>query len=635
MGIGEEPGSPFGPGRHRHVNYEPAADLDDNWSLPLNDRPSDAQTRWYGSRGLVIGLSICATLLLGGWFALKDSPESSIGPYGLIQALSLWYYIVIATLLLSLAWTLGAAKHRSLLLSAHLIVLVILVHGAPAVVESAPRFATAWLHAGFTDYVADNGKFLPNVDARFSWPSFFAGSALIDKAAGLRAAISLIRWWPVAMNLLYLPFIYRIANAFLGSEGKAWIATILFPLANWVGQDYYSPQSIALLLYLAFIFVLVGPLGADDGPLLRIYWGSYSKTRILKIGRLPVREGRLPVPQARERSLAPGFYLGVLVLLMAAMATGHQLTPIIATFSALILVLTGRSRVRWIVPVFALMTIGWVCYGAVSFWSGHFGMLLGGVGSVQSNVGSSVFDRIQGSFAHRFVVDIRLIMSLLVWLLAIIGGVVWRPRSADRAALVASFLVPFAMLAGGSYGGEAVLRVYLFALPFATCLIAALITQLRWPSKQIATGTVLVLLVPFFLVSRWGNELFELVRPNEITAVQMLYRIANPGSTLISITPQLPWRFADVAEFQYEPSNLPEFALESTPAIIQLVGGNPKGGYVIITTSQIVYGWQTYGLPETWGSKVERFLVQSQHFKLRYSNPNAEIFQYIPRPRSR
>jgi hypothetical protein len=635
MGIGKDPGTSPGAGRHRHIDYVPAAGPDHRWGSPSNSQKSKTQSQWHGSAGLVIGLSICVTLLAGGWLALEDSRESSIGPYGLIQALSPWYYIVIVALLLSLAWTLGVTEHRSWLLSAHLIVLVILVHGAPAIVESAPRFATAWLHAGFTDYVADNGKFLPKVDARFSWPSFFAGSALIDKVAGLRAAISLIRWWPVALNLLYLPFVFQIAGAFLRSGEKAWIATVLFPLANWVGQDYYSPQSIAFLLYLAFVFVLIGPLGANDGPLLLFYWRSHGPRRILRMRRPQVHEGDLQISQARKKSPAPGFYLCVLVLLMAAMATGHQLTPIIATFSALVLVLTGRTRVRWAVLVFVLLTVGWVCYGAVTFWSGHFGMLLGGVGSVQSNVGSSVFNRIQGSFAHRFVVDVRLVMSLLVWLMAIIGGVVWRSRSGDRTALVASFFVPFAMLAGGSYGGEAVLRVYLFALPFATCLIAALISELRWPSKQMATGMVLVVLVPFFLVSRWGNELFELVRPNEITAVQMLYRIANPGSTLISITPQLPWRFADVSEFQYEPSNLAEFALESTPAIIQLVGGNPKGGYVIITTSQIVYGWQTYGLPETWGLKVERFLSHSRHFRLRYSNPDAEIFQYIPRPGSR
>jgi hypothetical protein len=189
------------------------------------------------------------------------------------------------------------------------------------------------------------------------------------------------------------------------------------------------------------------------------------------------------------------------------------------------------------------------------------------------------------------------------------------------------------MLAGGDYGGEGMLRVYLFSLPCSVCLVAVLISRLRWPFRQqLAVGAILLLLTPLFLVSRWGNELFELVRPNEVTAVEELYRIAAPGSSLVSISPQLAWEFADVAKFKYRPSNLNEFVLEDTAAIINLISDNPKGGYVIITTGQIVYGWQTYGLPKTWGAKVEKLLVNSPYFKVRYSNPDAEILQYIPHP---
>jgi len=600
----------------------------------LSGRRPHASMEPSGHARAAVGALVCAGLLAVGLWALRASPESRIGPYGLIQALSPWYYAVLAGLLLSLMWALGARKFRAPLLSLHLIVLVILVHGAPAVVESAPRFATAWLHAGFTDYVATAGRFLPRVDARFSWPSFFAGSALLDKAAGLPAATALIRWWPVALNLLYLPLIFQIARAFLRSDEKAWVATIVFPLANWVGQDYYSPQSIAFLLYLTFIFLLVGPLGANDRPLWPRYWRAHGQGRVLRMGRPWLRGGPWMDHQYWQnghRPRAVGFHVGALVVLMAAMATGHQLTPIVATGIALMFVLAGRTRVRWLVVAFALMTTAWVCYGAVSFWAGHFGLLVGQAGAVRGNVGSSILARLQGSQPHQFVVDARLAVSVLIWLLALLGGLAWRSGGADRRALVAGLLLPFATVAGGSYGGEVVLRIYLFTLPFAVCLVAALIAKVRWPSPRVIAGALVVLLVPLFLVARWGNELFELVRPSEVVSVKALYRIARPGSTLISITPQLPWRFADVARFRYEPSNLDEFALESLPAIVRLVEGNRRGGYVIITTSQIVYGWQTYGLARSWGTTVEGLLSRSPYFWLRYTNPNAQIFQYIPR----
>jgi hypothetical protein len=587
-----------------------------------------------------VSLLLCAGLLAAGIWTLKHSQQARIGPYGLIQALYPGYYLVMAGLLLSLVWTFGARLYRNALLSAHMIVLVILVHGAPSFIESEPRFETAWLTAGFTDYVAAAGRFLPQVDARFSWPSFFAGSAMIDRAAGLQTAISLIRWWPVALNLLCLPLIYLIAKEFLGTGTRAWIATAFFPLANWVGQDYYSPQSIAFLLYLAFIYLLIGPLGAHDRPvwLARLTWRA--QRRALLMGRPWLSGG--PSPGGRSWSPArtgesnptTAFYLVALAVLMAAMATGHQLTPIIATGSAIVLALLGRTRVRWLVVAFALMTFGWVCYAAATFWSGHFSVLFGGVGSVQSNLGSSVLARLQGSFAHEMVVDTRVVTALLVWVVAAAGAVVWRSGRSERWSLLVLFLLPFGMLAGGSYGGEAVLRVYLFTLPFAVCLMAVFVTHIRWPSRRVAAFALLIILLPFFLVARWGNELYEMVRAPEVTGMEELFRIAPPGSTLIAANPFLPWRFADVDTYHFLANNQGVFDLASTLPIVRLAESDPKGTYIIITTGQDIYGWQAYGLPRSWGGRVENMLAESPYFKLRYRNIDTEIFQYISKPGS-
>jgi hypothetical protein len=586
-----------------------------------------------------LSLLLCAGLLVAGVWTLKHSPQARIGPYGLIQALYPGYYVVMAGLLLSLAWTLGARRFRNALLSVHMIVLVILVHGAPSFIETEPRFETAWLTAGFTDYVAQAGRFLPQVDARFSWPAFFAGSAMVDKAAGLQAAISLIRWWPVALNLLYLPLIYLIAREFLQSGTRAWIATAFFPLANWVGQDYYSPQSIAFLLYLAFIYLLIGPLGAHDRPawLTQLSWQV--QRRVLLMGRpwlrgAPSAGGRpASARRAGENNATTAFYLVALIVLMAAMATGHQLTPIVATGSAVVLVLLGRTRVRWLVVTFALMTFGWVCYAAATFWSGHFGVLFGGVGSVQSNLGSAVLARLQGSFAHEFVVDVRVVTALVVWVAAAAGALVWHSGRSERWSLLALFLLPFGMLAGGSYGGEAVLRVYLFTLPFAVCLMAVFVTHIRWPSRRVAAFALLIILLPFFLVARWGNEIYEMVRPADVKGMEKLFRIAPPGSTLIAANPFLPWRFTDVDTFHFLSDNQGAFDLASTLPIVRMAEADPKGTFIIITTGEVIYGWQAYGLPRSWGGRVDNMLLASPYFKLRWRDSGTEIFQYVPKPR--
>ncbi len=207
-------------------------------------------------------------------------------------------------------------------------------------IEAAPRFATAYLHVGFVGYIANTGTLLQNYDARFSWPSFFEGVAMLDKVAGVGSADVFLRWWPVAMNLIYVALIFGIANGLLRSELKAWIAAGLFPLANWVGQDYFSPQATGYLLYLAFLYVLIVPLGARDRPA----WQSLFRRRYEDPGPGQQAQPDGPPRQKEESPRAVGFYLGVLVLLMAAMATGHQLTPVMAVISTIVLVAVSRGR---------------------------------------------------------------------------------------------------------------------------------------------------------------------------------------------------------------------------------------------------------------------------------------------------
>ena len=45
-------------------------------------------------------------------------------------------------------------------------------HGTAPAVESTPRFATAYVPAGFSDYIARTGHILPDFDARFYIESF-------------------------------------------------------------------------------------------------------------------------------------------------------------------------------------------------------------------------------------------------------------------------------------------------------------------------------------------------------------------------------------------------------------------------------------------------------------------------------
>ena len=316
----------------------------------------------------------------------------------------------------------------------------------------------------------------------------------------------------------------------------------------------------------------------------------------------------------------------VMLVLCAAIDTGHQLTPIFAVATVAVLVFFGRTKLLAWPGIMFLLAAGWVCYAAIAYWSGHFTTLFGNLGSLGSNYSSDL--RLHGNAAHSRVDDIRLLIFGGIWSLAFIGFFVGRKIHADRIAAMVIMITPLFMIAGQSYGGEAGLRAFLFSLPGALCLASMTLTSANLRPRLVLTSALIAVLIPGFLVARWGNELSELVRPGEISGMNALYRIAQPGSTIMSITPEIAWQYIDVGQYQYAPDNLDEFAFGTVPTIAGLLK-NPHGGYVIITQGQLEYAEAAYGLPINWGSEVERRLTKSHIFRLVYSNSETKIYKYI------
>jgi hypothetical protein len=575
----------------------------------------------------MLTLTRCALPLAAlavGLLSLTTARESAIGQYGLIQALPPLYFVSIGILAISFihAWRSPQPRFPELILG--VISLVVLLQSAPGIIESEPRFATAWLHAGFTDFVARTGRVLPGIDARFNWPSFFTGMAFLDRAGGLPNAIILIRWWPVFINLLYLPPLYLLAKLVLGDEKKAMLAIWLFPFANWIGQDYYSPQSVAYLLYMVLLCVVLGPYGASR------------KAMIPRLRRKPEdNDQKKPPddwhPQAPAHALT---LLLVMLALCAAMDTGHQLTPVFAVATVAVLVFFGRTRLLAWPGVMFLLAAGWLCYGAVSFWAGHFTAVFGGLSSVGGNYAGDL--RLHGNAAQSHVNDVRLLVVGVIYALAVIGFFVGRKMRADRTTAAILMLTPVVTIAGQAYGYEAGLRAFLLSLPGALCLVAMALTSAGPGLRLILTGALTAVLIPGFLIARWGNELYERVLPGEISAMTALYRIAPPGSAMMALTSPVTWQFMAIGQYSYPPSNIDQFASGGIPSPARLVPGlagqlrkNPHAGYLIITSSQLESAQSADGLPHSWGADVEQQLTQSHLFRLIYSNSASKIYQVV------
>lgn len=562
-----------------------------------------------------------------GGRAAASGDQSAIGGWGLIEALPWPYFAALWVVGLSFVFHLFRddkyiSKGPTLVvLGSHVGCLIFLLHGAPALLEAEPRFATAWLHAGFTEQILSHGVGRPDVDARFNWPGFFASAAAVAGAAGIDDPVVLLRWAPTLAVLLYVPPLYLIARHLTRSVRAAWLALFLAVLVNWVGQDYFAPQTAGFLMHLWWVAPLV--LFFRQGEQL-------SRPVVLASWRRGVQfDGEPDLPAST------GLRLGVLalvLLLTVVVAMSHQLTPMMMVFTSATLVVAGRLRLATL-PIVALSVVMmWISVAATAYWVGHLDGIFGDVGNLQVAAGG-VAGRVGGSAEHLAVVRTRLVFSGLTWALTALGvWFLWTRKGRPPLTLLILAAAPFAGLLQ-PYGGEAMMRVFLFSSPFCCMVLAQSILSVRQSGVAKMTAALLaVALPPLFLLMRYGNESFEQVRPDEVRAIEAIYEMAPLGSNIVSPVSQVPWRFIYAADHRYKrPADPQGFLAGDVAALRNLVDDKEAPmTYLVVTTGQRVYATEAFGEPAGWFEDVvQPKLTADNGYRLVYSNPSALVYEFV------
>ncbi len=323
----------------------------------------------------------------------------------------------------------------------------------------------------------------------------------------------------------------------------------------------------------------------------------------------------------------------VIVLLTVVMASSHQLTPFFLLAAVGLLAVFGRITRRSLVILMGVIVAAWISYMTVAFLKGHVVTLTNDVGQVGGTVNSTVTQRLRGSSGHLLVLYMRIGMTLAIWGLAGLG--VLRRWSNRRLDLTVGLLAaaPFPLVAFQNYGGEMMLRVYLFALPFMAYLIAALVFTTPSHGRSLLTLAVVVassagLLVGFMLV-RYGNEKMDYVTDDEYAAVDYLYQVAEPGSLLVAADYNLPWKY-QVYE-RYRSLTVKDAVLQGdVSAIADLIAAkDAPHSYLILTRSQQAHLELFEGeTGATWSALIEH-LAASGHFAVLYRNADAVIFTVV------
>ncbi|WP_344839614.1 hypothetical protein [Nonomuraea dietziae] len=161
---------------------------------PQQAAPQGKQTRLASLvRGAPRWLPVVLVLegLLMYVLALRVSPgplrgvdPADIGGLGLISAMPLSAFFAIVIMIVSFFVTVTQSTDRKFLLLFQIAAITFALHGAGAIVADVPRFPTAYVHAGFVDFISRTGETAPMLDARMAWPGFFALFAFVGKARG-------------------------------------------------------------------------------------------------------------------------------------------------------------------------------------------------------------------------------------------------------------------------------------------------------------------------------------------------------------------------------------------------------------------------------------------------------------------
>jgi hypothetical protein len=177
------------------------------------------------------------------------------------------------------------------------------------------------------------------------------------------------------------------------------------------------------------------------------------------------------------------------------------------------------------------------------------------------------------------------------------------------------------------------LRVFLFSSPFAALLIADFVVTTR--ARRVARALVVITCValgPLFVLTRFGNESYEQVRPREVAAIRELYRVAPLGSTLVTPTTQVPWRFQNAADYDYERPRDPDGFFNGDPESVRLLvpesAQSGPGTYLLVTTGQEDYASEAQGAVPNWFRRVEPLLTPANGYRLLLRNPDARVYEY-------
>ncbi|WP_395575284.1 glycosyltransferase [Streptomyces sp. BK79] len=411
---------------------------------PVTDL-SDLTPAAWPARAAAAWPAVPLLVALALWgYAMRHTDVSALDDFGLVSALHPTFWAGLAVLTAGFWRTVRDPRRRGGWPAAYVLGLLVMERATQAVLYPTPLYAWAWKHDAVIDHLLTSGGLqsadqLGDMAVYDQWPGFFAAQAALVRLLGVDDAAMYMAWWPLVSSVLLLLPLLLIYRTFTEDRRLIWTAVWLFCVGNWVGQDYFSPQSVAFALHLGVLAVVLRRFGRSGG---------------------------------RRDGPGQAVWTVLLSVLVTAIVVSHQLTPGMLVVTLVALVLTRRYR-HWVPAVTTVVVfLAWCLTAALPFLSAAMPDMIRSVGDVGANVETGYGATPTGTGAVATSWAARL-LSGSVLLLALVGVLRQRVLRHRAFPLLLVAAAPLPMFVASSYGSEMIFRVLMFTLPGAAFFAAA------------------------------------------------------------------------------------------------------------------------------------------------------------------
>lgn len=389
---------------------------------------------------------LCIVAALCGWaVALPGMADAVASPLGLLFTGTGPVLVVVTTVLVG-AFVIAVRAESLACAAAAVGALIGVLRLTATLITDLPVYPWTYKHLGIVDYLLQSHRLPPTgVDVYREWPAFFTSFAWFSDVTAVDPTV-VAHWFAPVIHLVLAVVVGALAASLGLNRRETLTAVVLAELANWVAQDYFAPQSFAFVLGLGIIVVLVCSPAAP-----RAGW--------------------------------------LAVALFAALVPTHQLTPFWVFGVVVLLTLLRRIRPWWLVVALGAVLAGYLIPRRYIVFQ-HGGLssmnpLANGAGNVEY----------AGSVEKMFTSLVCRGLSATVVLMAVVAAVVWWRKGRPVTVPVVVAFSSFGLLMLNSYGGEAIFRVYLYAVPGCSVLIAPLLVAAITAGGRRWAGSTVVLFV--------------------------------------------------------------------------------------------------------------------------------------------